>query len=287
MSLSPNRVGRVTASRVGAILGLSPFASPDDVLREMVREYHGAEMEFVGNVATAWGKENEPKAVAECEFRWGVIFDDTGDNQKFHTYSDWLGATPDGLLRKGGGTLELLEVKCPYGKRFSDEFKPLGEQPHYYAQMQISMLCAGAMACHFVQWSPAGIDPELVQFSPEWIADNLQKLRDFHARYLSEIDNPKHLQPLRGTIHGEDASELLAEYDAAKKDEAAAKDRQKSALDALIAMAGGSDAEVCGRKLTKVVREGSVSYAQAIKDLAPDADLSQYKGKPSEYWRLT
>jgi len=46
------REGRVTGSSVGAILGLSPFMAPDDVMRRMVREYHGAEAEFQGNSAT-------------------------------------------------------------------------------------------------------------------------------------------------------------------------------------------------------------------------------------------
>ena len=40
------RKGRVTGSSVGAILGLSPFMSPDDVMRRMVRERNGAASEF-------------------------------------------------------------------------------------------------------------------------------------------------------------------------------------------------------------------------------------------------
>ena len=36
------RIGRVTGSNVGAILGLNPYKTADDVLREMVRAYHGA-----------------------------------------------------------------------------------------------------------------------------------------------------------------------------------------------------------------------------------------------------
>jgi putative phage-type endonuclease len=293
MSLSPKRVGRVTASRAGAILGLSPFAGPDDVLREMVREHHGAEREFTGNVATEWGNQHEADAVAEAEFACGVEFSDTGDQQKFYPYEDWLGATPDGVWDSAGGCLLpdgwrlILEVKCPYSARATGKFKPLGDQLHYYAQIQVAMLCAGADACRFVQWSPVALDFLQVGKDSEWLAENLPKLKAFHERYLSELDNPAHLAPLRGVIHSEDAAELLAEYDQAKVEIEAATARQKAALDALIALSGESDAEICGRKLTKVVREGSISYAKALKDLAPDADLSDYKGKASEYWRLT
>jgi putative phage-type endonuclease len=284
MSLSPKRVGRVTASRAGAILGLSPFAGPDDVLREMVREYLGAEREFTGNVATEWGKQHEADAVAEAEFAGGVEFSDTGDQQKFYPYEDWLGATPDGYIPTLGA---IVEVKCPYSKRNSAEFQSLNAQPHYYAQIQVAMLCAHSTLCALIQWSPLSIEVEHVEFNQSWIEENLPKLKAFHERYLSELDNPAHLAPLRGVIHSEDAAELLAEYDQAKADVEAATARQKAALDALIALSGESDAEICGRKLTKVVREGSISYAKALKDLAPDADLGAYKGKASEYWRLT
>jgi predicted phage-related endonuclease len=57
------RVGKITASRVGAILGNSPYKTRDDVMREMVREALGAELEFTGNVATEYGTANEINAM--------------------------------------------------------------------------------------------------------------------------------------------------------------------------------------------------------------------------------
>lgn len=287
MSLSPDRKGRVTASRVGAILGLSPFATADDVLRDMVREYHGAEPEFTGNVATEWGNANESQAVEEYEFESDISFAHTGDSQRFCAFGDWLGATPDGIYTWRDGTADILEVKCPYGKRKSDDFKSLADQPHYYAQMQIAMLCANAQACHFVQWSEIGLASEIVEYDHAWVDSHLPKLREFYERYLSELDNPAHLEPKRRAIETNEAAELLARYDAAKQAAADAAQEQKDILAKLVSLAGESDAEICGRKLTKVVREGNISYAKAIKELAPDADLTQYKGKASEFWKLT
>lgn len=286
MSLSPDRKGRITASRVGAILGLSPFAKPADAIRDMVRDYHGADREFVGNVATDWGNEHEAEAVVDAEFELGYTFNHTGHNQRFmiHPEHDWLGATPDGISEDG---LCLLEVKCPYGMRNGGAFKSLSVQPHYFAQLQVAMFCAGAECAQFGQWSPVGWSMEYVEFDRDWMSEHLPALKAFFDLYQSEIDNPAHLEPLRGTLSGEIASELLAEYDSACRLSALADERKKSALAALVEMSGGADVEIYGRKLTKVVREGSVSYANAIKDLAPDADLSAYKGKPSAYWRLT
>ena len=53
------RKGRVTGSAVGAILGIAPFAKQADILRRMVRDWHKAPSEFVGNIATQWGTMNE------------------------------------------------------------------------------------------------------------------------------------------------------------------------------------------------------------------------------------
>ena len=47
------RKGRITGSSAGAALGLCPWRSPDDVIRAMVREYHGAESDFKGNPASS------------------------------------------------------------------------------------------------------------------------------------------------------------------------------------------------------------------------------------------
>ena len=99
------REGRITGSSVGAILGYSPFMSPDDVMRRMVREYHGAESEFKGNAATEWGTLNEPGACVEYEMETGSTVELCG----FYKYEHWLGASPDGLIGSNG----LVEFKCP------------------------------------------------------------------------------------------------------------------------------------------------------------------------------
>ena len=40
------RKGKLTGSNIGAALGINPWKTPDDLIRQMVREYHGAESEF-------------------------------------------------------------------------------------------------------------------------------------------------------------------------------------------------------------------------------------------------
>jgi len=210
------RQGRVTGSVVGAILGLAPYMTREDVVRSMVRAYHGGIR-----------AQQEP------------------------------------------------------------QFKSIWEQPHYYAQIQVQLHCCGRKWCDFWQWTPHGTKLERVDYDPEWINNTLPSLRQFHAEYLSELDNPEHLEPLRVQVNTQEAKRLLDEYDDLKEAIDNAKDRQKELQAQLIELSGEKDADIWGRKLTKVQKQGSISYAKALKDIAPNAKLEPYRGKETEYWKLT
>src|SRR5690606_37483111 len=103
------RVGRITASRVGAILGLAPYQTREGVMREMVREYHGAPSEAQSNIATDYGTNHEDGALIDYRLETGTNPEIVG----FITKEDWAGCSPDGLIGDHAG----LEIKCPFGKR--------------------------------------------------------------------------------------------------------------------------------------------------------------------------
>lgn len=276
------RRGRVTGSVAGAILGLDPNTSREAALRRLVRDWHGAEPEFSGNIATRHGQAHEDGAIIDFMMETGLDVEPVG----FLTYEDWLGASPDGLTSDGG----VLEVKVPFGKRndAAPVFRPLTEQPHYYAQVQVEILCANASHAWFWQWSAHGTSLERVEIDQAWRDENLPRLKQFHAELMDAIGTPdEHLAPRRVVIDTLAASRLLREWDEMAEAEDRARDRKAAILDELILMAGNSDAEVCGRKLTRVNRAGAISYAKALAELAPGADLEKWRGKPSSSWRLT
>jgi putative phage-type endonuclease len=275
------RKGRVTGSNVAAILGDDPYRTADDVLRAMVRDYHGVESEFPDNPAMAWGRANEANAIGLFELSAGLDVKKCG----FFPYEDWLGASPDGLI----GDDTILEFKCPYGIRNKPEpvpFKRL-DQTHYAGQIQIEMLASGRNKAIFAQWTPNGEYVEHVAQDQAWLDENLPRLRAFYELYLSELDNPEHLEPKRREINTPRLAQLIAEYDDMKEAQDRAKERIDEIMDAMQEAAGFKDALICGRKLTKVQKAGAISYAKAIKDLLPKADLSHYTGKSSEYWKFT
>ena len=283
------RVGRVTGSIAGGILGLSPWQTPESILRQMVRAYHGAPSEFVTNPAVDHGNKHERQAMLCFMRKTGIYVEDVG----FLPYDTWLGASPDGLTNDGA----VLEIKTPFSCRKGKAFKPLSEQPHYELQCQFEMLASGRDACYFAQYRAPKGDP----FSPDYVEETMEvkvvgvrdisaelaKLREFYDLYLSELKNPAHLAPLRVTIDADEAQRIVNRM--GEIDDALHKlaEEKKAHMAKLVEMAENQDAEICGRKLTQVAGKKTVQYAKALKALAPDADLAPYTSTGSSYWRLS
>lgn len=273
------RRGRITASSVGAILGRAPYATRDDVMRRMVREWVGAPTEFEGNIATEYGARNEAGALTEYQMETGNAVQLVG----FVTREDWAGCSPDGFVSDNYG----LEIKCPFGLR-KDEvpaFKTLEEQPHYYDQIQFSMWVTDRPWWDFYQWSPRGSALYRVKVNIAWQDENLPRLRQFYAEYLSEREEPAiHLEPKRQIIDTPEAHRIMAEYDQICEALDRAEERKKELLADMVRIAGEKNSIFAGRKLTKTEKAGAIAYAKAVKALMPDADLEPYRGKASSYW---
>jgi hypothetical protein len=250
----------------------------------MVREHLGAKSEWDGNIATEYGTLHEEGALIDFKLETGLGVKEAG----FLVFEDWLGASPDGLTSDGG----VLEIKAPFGKRKDVEpvFSRLSDQPHYYAQVQVEILCANASHGWFFQWAPNGISEEWVPRDFDWVNKNLPILRQFHAEFIDTINSPElsapHLDPKRVEIDTPEMRQRLAEYDDLVEAIEQAEARKKELLASFVEMAKGRDASLCGRNLTRVERAGAIAYAKAVKDLLPKADLEPYRGKPSEYWQL-
>jgi len=270
------RIGKITGSRVGAILGFNPWMKPKDVMRAMVREYHGAESEFTGNVATEYGTKFEEYALADFEIEHGLEVEETG----FHIKkgAEWLGASPDGLI----GDDAVLEIKCPYSARETGAFKGLSEQLHYHAQLQTEMFCTERLKCYFYQWSPKGSDLIIVEYNQYWINENLPKLEAFYKQYLKEIKTPDvHLLDL---VQTKEAKELAETYTKAKEE----IKRQTEILDdcknQLITLADGKKSNISGVLVYEVERKGTVDYKK-IPELK-DVDLEPFRKKSTKYWAV-
>lgn len=278
--LSEKRNGRITASAVGAILGVAPYATRADVMRRMVREYHGLPSEFEGNVATEYGTFNEKNALFDFELLTGLDVESEND---FYIAKEieWLGATPDGFCSDES----ILEIKCPYGLRNDKEphFKTLFEQPHYYAQVQTQLFCTGKKTAYFFQWNQYAHFLEKVDFDASYFEQVLISLSAFYSEYLTVRESSYQIH-LDEPIAKIDAPLFVSAYLQAKENMKQAEDALERAKQDLIKLANGKKSEIGGILVYQVEREGSISYAKALKDIAPTADLDAYRGKGSSYW---
>lgn len=259
------RKGMVTASMAGAILGMSPHMTRKDAMKSIL-----GLSEFKGNVATEYGNFHEDDAIVDFTMETGITVEKTG----FHINPTlrWLGASPDGFTSDGFG----IEIKCPYGKRNDvvPVFKTCREQEHYYAQVQINMSCTGRKSWYFYQWSPTATKLEVVPIDLKWLDENLPHLFAFYNEYLECKDR-------------DIGRELVSEYDEKKLRQKQDEERCKEILAELAEMTGGEGGRIYDdRFLSKVTKQGAISYSNVVKDHAAEVDLEPYRGKPSTYWVL-
>jgi len=267
------RTGFITGSRIGAILGKSPWQSPQGVLREMVRQYHNAESEFIGNIATEWGSVNEAKALSQYEVETGSIVQDHGLIR--HPIQDILAYSPDGSVGQC-----LLEIKCPYSQKVPAELPS-----HYWHQVQLGMEVMSLDSCDFVYWTPGSFHIRTVRKEHGYLDKYLPALKAFHALYLAELDNPEHLEPKVQAMTSIEWAEACEAYqdlkhkiDRLKKEEADAKKK-------LIKLAQNKSAKGNGLTLTRVERVGAVDYSNI--PALNGVNLEDYRKKGSVSFRIT
>lgn len=278
--LSPLRTGRITGSRIAAVLGISPYATADDVLRGMIRDAHGAEAEFGGNRATEWGHEHEPDAIREYEDeRWVDVHG--GQEIVLHPdYPDLLAVTPDGLIGDAG----MIEVKCPYRA----QYVTLPE--HYRPQVMLQLACTGRAWCDFVIWRQG--EPLLIErvpADPEWLPTHLSALVAFHAEYESIAATPERCAPFLEPAERSDAewSQAAAEFHNADAELDAAGKRLDSAKAQLRELAGERSAKGCGVSISRIVRSGSVDWKAVVEKYAPDdVDLDEFRKESATVWTI-
>ena len=133
------RKGKLTASNVGAALGLCLWTS-----RKVAYNRAMGTDTFEGNDATRWGSNNEPNAILAYSAHTGNLVEKTGLH--VHEHTPWLAGSPDGLV----GTEGMVEAKCPYWKKQVHFEIPL----YYYMQINLCLECANREWCDYISWTP-------------------------------------------------------------------------------------------------------------------------------------
>lgn len=287
-SLSPERKGRITGSAVGAILGLSKFTSPDEMMRRMVRSYHGAESEFVGNIATEWGKKHEDEAIEALKGYLGI---EVTHSPFFALELEGMriGASPDGFTSDDG----CLEVKCPFGSRNKkvDASENLDSHPDYYAQMQWEMLCTKKEFTWYGVWTLKGVDAILVRYNSDWISDSLPQIKAFWKKYQEIIASPELSLPYLESpkdeyiIRNDEEFEALAQEYRMLTEQQTIMDRKvDEAKKALLELCAGRNIKGDGLIIYSSTKKGNVDYSKVPQ--LKGVDLDQYRKASTITWTV-
>ncbi len=204
------RKNRLTASNFGSAIGQNKYKSPNGLLKDMLWNT------FKGNVMTRWGSEHEDVArdayvaYVQAQISAGegpytsIRVEETGLH--VNPAHSWLGSSPDGVVHvtthDGEAHKFLLEIKCPWGKKFYDPAVP----NYYNCQIQGVMANMGLPYCDFVVWFPGGLQITRVDFDQKfWDSTLLPGLTAFYfERYL-----PAAVSKFNGDLeHGEIVVEL-------------------------------------------------------------------------------
>lgn len=276
------REGMVTGSKVGAILGINPWRSRTDVLHDMLYGRKNNDQ----NLALIWGTELEPYAKGLFETITGfdveeAFFDISSDYE-------WLGASPDGYIGEHG----LIEIKCPFRMRNDGaKHKTIDEQPYYYAQMQVQMLCSDKEYCHFFQWGPPDkVMLEIVPRDDKYISEIIPILHDFYLEFIEKRDYRESIPPKPNgdkKMAIENYDEILARYMEINSELKELKEEQSGLKDLLIESMTSDSIESKQYKVTRFTKAGGISYAAVVKEHLPNLDLEPYRGKPSVQVRVT
>jgi len=235
---------RMSASKIAAVVGLSPYesrfslwhhmaglTSPVDESDEMRRGH------YLEPAIAAWFADQHPTWRVESTGTWVAAND------------DWCSASPDRIVTREDGTAALLQCKTDadldaWGPEGTDEIPP-----GYRAQVMWEMLVTGARECHVaVLLSYLSFREYLITYDQA----EAEQLVTAAAEFMASLPNgsaPRRpnldehaatyqaVRELHPDIDGSDApitAELAAEYLASKADEKAAKARAQGATTAVL-----------------------------------------------------
>lgn len=199
------RVGKLTASNLGAVLGLNKLSRKQAMQRALGKDT------FTGNEATQWGQDNEMNGIVDYSVLTENVVEATGLH--VHPMYSWLAGSPDGLV----GDVGMIEVKCPfYRKNKLHDTIPL----HYYVQMNALLEITGRQWCDYICWSPCGMRVYRVHRDSYLF----QYLLTIYGQFYSAMCNEAPPPPIRDEheLHESIATSMLEHidynyYDATRK----------------------------------------------------------------------
>lgn len=269
------RKGKIGASDVAAILGLSPWETKLQIWERM----HGGKTKEK-NEAMQRGNDLEPEALsaANMMFSGGAIFLPTVLQSKKNPD---LIASLDGY-REWMGIREILEIKCPGEEDHSIAQKNKIPEK-YYPQLQHQMMIACVpYATYFSYRNKEGVIVRITRddkFIEGMLSQELAFI-DSLMRFVKPEPTDRDWMKIRDFKAISDVEKYF-ELDAIIKDLSQKRDFIK---DSLKSISNHPRLMIGNAKLQKIEREGTIDYSKAEED---GICLEKYRKPPTESWRLS
>ena len=145
------RRGKLTASNLGALLGLVKWCSRQQAYERVTGEEARARKpeNYSENRACEWGITHERDGVFAYMTKTGNYVNMTGLH--VHKHIPWIAGSPDGFVGSEG----LIEVKCPYWPKKDGSPRLHSSVPiYYYLQMNALLEITEREWCDYVCWVP-------------------------------------------------------------------------------------------------------------------------------------
>lgn len=173
----------LTASDAAGALDIKPYPSYRGSIRAETIKRKVCNTS-INNMFVAHGQRYEDEARDWAAAAMGETVVDVGLVR--HATLPWLAASPDGVTMTG----KLMEIKCPLKR----EIKPGCIPSHYYPQVQCQMEVCDIDQTIFVQYKPAGLQPDgkafldivVIDRDPLWFDTNKDALKCFWDEYMTK-----------------------------------------------------------------------------------------------------
>lgn len=261
------------ASQAGAIMGVGKYHPRN--MAELLAVQRGDATVYQTKAMTR-GNELEPVAMASLSDQVGVQFSPCVMRYgRFQASLDGLDFT-DAIG---------AEVKCPVSadSPLLDVRSPpdlLSVMPQYFWQVVAQFYAAGLSDLYWYAYHPQrAVAP--VRFTRDDVAGHFDAWVGKATEYLKHLDDGTSPETERSDPEWQQA---VAGYMQAKAAVEAAEANLEACRSTLIALGGGKG---FGLSVVRVKGRKTTDYAKAMKQYAPDADLSAYVKEGQPTWRIT
>lgn len=270
------RRGKISASKVPIILGISPYQTPLQLYEEemglrepQAQQAHMTRGLEVEDEVRDWFYFHSKIEVFPCVIQ--------------HADTPMFIASLDGMSADGKTIIEIKNNNKEYHEMAKEDKIPV----NYMAQMQFQMYVCGLDKCHYISHRQGEFVEVMVYKSDVLLHDMIHKLHDFKRR-LNDFDPP----PLsdkdyEDMSHDSEINSMMAHYhnaqEKAKEWEVRADVCKKQILEKI----GDRNAKGTNWKITKYSRQGNVDYDAILDHHNIDVDLSKFRKKGSISYRIT